>query len=480
MPVGSAPKPGRTGEPRPADPVLALADEVLETDPGSPVGTRVTVRNVGSIVAQYRVEVLGPAARWSDVVPPRISVLPGAEQTVDVLFRPPPAPHAPVGTIPFGVRSVSLEDPDVAGVAEGDVVVGAVKWLDVSVRPEGARGVRAGRYRVELHNVGTEPLDVRLAAADPAGLLRFVVAPQHVTVPAGKRAVGYVAVQPRTPLLLGKPLQHAFTVTYGIGTAEDAGRFPLTYQQRPRITKTMVVVALLIAAALLAAYLWLRSLGAAAPLTTGSPPGVTLESVESGEGTVRVVWSRSPYATGYEVEERTEEGQVNDVLPVDTGDKTSFAGDREPGRYCYRVRPVVDAGNETMKGLYSDAMCVDVAAQPTPTATPTPTDGATPEPSGPAVAQFEPERWYVLFGGFAIDDAANVSAAYALARDLQAAGATGVQVKDSRGSVVFHDGSADAGLLVVFKDDFPTEAEAVAECARFQEIAKLCLAQEAP
>ena len=91
------------------DPVLVLAQDTLATDPGGQVRTRVTVRNVGDIVAQYRVEVLGEAARWSTVVPQHVSVLPGEseEQTVEIVFRPPPAPAAPVGHDPVR-RAVRL------------------------------------------------------------------------------------------------------------------------------------------------------------------------------------------------------------------------------------------------------------------------------------------------------------------------------------------------------------------------------------
>jgi hypothetical protein len=239
----------------------------------------------------------------------------------------------------------------------------------------------------------------------------------------------------------------------------------------------MVVVALLVAAALLAAYLWVRSLGASATLTAGRPPGVTPESVESGEGGVRVVWSRSPYASGYEVEERIEGGQVNDTVPVDSGDKTSFAGDREPGSYCYRVRPVVEDGNDTLKGPYSEAKCVDVAAQPTPTPTPTPADGASPEPTGTGGAEFEPRRWFVLYGSIPMEDADAYERANQLVRALQSEGATGIKLRDSRQSELLPD--AEAGLFVVFSDDLATEAEAAAECRRFEHIAD-CYWQEAP
>ena len=95
------------------DPVLVLSDPEARVDPGGETRVRVSVRNVGELVEQYQFEVLGDAARWAQVVPRQVSVLPHGqeEKAVEVVFRPPPAPSAPSGEIPFGVRCVSITGP---------------------------------------------------------------------------------------------------------------------------------------------------------------------------------------------------------------------------------------------------------------------------------------------------------------------------------------------------------------------------------
>lgn len=452
-------------------PVLELAARALEVDPGGEARTRLTVHHTGDVVAQYRVEVLGEAARWSTVTPHLVSVLPGEGQgvTVDVVFRPPLPPAAPVGDVPFGLRCVSLEDRDVAAVVEGDLVVSPVQGLDVRLRGDGPQAVRDGRFRVELQNVGTTPLDVTLGVADAAGLLRFALAPQRAQVPAGATVVALLAVAARAPRWLGPPLPHPFTVTYRQEGSGHGGELAGTWEQRAVVRTWWLVVGALLVAGLVLGWLWLRGQAGDVDLEAGSPPPVALTAVEPGARRVRIVWERSPYATGYVVRERTEAGEGTGVQSVDAQDQTSFTWpDREPGTHCYDVAAV--AGDVT--GPASPQQCVqvgDVAA--TPTATPAPT---APAAGGPA---WEPTGWYVVYNAFPLADTAVATAPQELVAQLQSAGAVGVRMEDSRGSVAVPDGPGDAGMVVVLKDGFASEADARAECDAFRAVAGFCIAR---
>lgn len=454
------------------DPVLELADRALAVDPGGEARTRVTVHHTGEVVAQYRVEVLGAAARWSTVTPHLVSVLPGKEQgvTVEVVFRPPPPPAAPVGDVPFGVRCVSLEHRDVAAVVEGDLVVAPVQGLDARLRADGPGGARAGRFRVELQNVGTTPLDVDLQVTDAAGLLRFALAPRRATVPPGGTVVALLAVAARAPRLLGPPVAHPFVVTYAETASVHGGELPGTWEQRSVVRTWWLLVAGVLVVAGVLGWLWLRGQGGTVDLEAGLPPPVVLTSVEAGQRQVRLVWERSAYATAYSVRERTESGEGTGVVPVDSQDQTSFVWpEREPGVHCYDVAAVVG----DLVGPASPQRCVEVAEV---AATPTPEPTATEEPSG-QVATWEPVGWYVVFQAFPLADTALATAPQELLAALQNAGATGVRLVDSRGSVALYDGAGDGGFVVVVKDGFATETEARAECAAFLAVAATCIAQ---
>ena len=49
----------------------------------------VRVRNTGTVVDEFTLDVLGDAAGWAAVEPPVLSLFPGAEGTANVVFRPP-------------------------------------------------------------------------------------------------------------------------------------------------------------------------------------------------------------------------------------------------------------------------------------------------------------------------------------------------------------------------------------------------------
>src|SRR3954462_15203291 len=77
------------------DPLLTLEPDRLTVDPGGEVRATLTVRNPGDLVEQYRLQVLGEAFGWTQLVPREVSIVPGKEdaagKTVQVVFRPPPA-----------------------------------------------------------------------------------------------------------------------------------------------------------------------------------------------------------------------------------------------------------------------------------------------------------------------------------------------------------------------------------------------------
>src|SRR4051812_21609852 len=100
------------------DPKLTLPQAAGSADPGGELRLDVVVNNPNPEVEQYRLEVLGEAASWAQIEPAQVSVLPGESERTELRFRPPephgvrPGQRPPVGTIPFGVRCVSLERRD--------------------------------------------------------------------------------------------------------------------------------------------------------------------------------------------------------------------------------------------------------------------------------------------------------------------------------------------------------------------------------
>jgi hypothetical protein len=465
------------------DPVLVLGDELLNVEPGGEARVTATVRNVGDLVEQYRLEVLGDAARWSQVVPRQISVLPGGseEKTVEVVFRPPAPPVTVAGNVPFGLRCVSLEAPDRCAVVEGDLVIGAVVGLAARLDTVKPAGRWAGRYQVVLENTGSVPVRLRLAASERRRVLRFAVAPPEITVEPGGSATAYLSVQPRQPALRGKGATHGFSVGYQTVDGDRRGELAGTFEQRPILSKGVIAACLLaVGLAAAGAVLLLRTGGGVAPPEGGSdppPPTALTAATSRDDGSVQLVWQQSPYATGYVVQQLLPDGSVGDSKEVADPDQSALVWtELAPGEQCFRVVVVGPGGRSEP----SERKCTDLPT-PAPTTSPTPSGAATTappstgtSPSPPAGADPVQGNFYVVYvPPTPIDDQAAQSLAFQKVAELQQAGINAEPI-DSRQSQRLPDGTA--GLWVIYQDGFETLEDARAECDAHLDVAPECYA----
>lgn len=504
------------------DPLLVIAPAVLSVDPGGEARAKVTVRNPSELVEQYRLTVLGDAARWSELVPRELSFVPDGinnEQTVEVVFRPPPAPAAPAGQVPFGVRCVSRERPDRCAVVEGDIVVSAVHDLKVDLEPVGAAGRWKGRFRLDLINTGTLPITVRVDAVDEADLLRFAIAPREITVEARETAAVYLAVRPRTAKTVGKPVEHIMTVTYEVPETDKSGELRTNYEQRALIAKWMIisaVVVVLVLAAFLAIAVFRPGADPGPPLTPGPPPtiGGAPTVAVLGPDSVQVDWAANPYADSYELRATRQERTLLTTTvkaPIVSFEWTEIPG---AGQTCFQVIPVDQYGSgaptpancEVMlqgvvaaessvaaassaaasestasavaasaaassaaaaSAVASSAAAANAAASSAAAASASAaaasskaTASSAPS-SGAAVGTLSPKRFWVVYfrtpvTGGVVADADKVTAA------LQQAGVPRVQTIESS---TLAKPFSSAPFFMVIADDFPDEATARAECA---------------
>jgi hypothetical protein len=470
------------------DPVLALSDPQARVDPGGEARLQVSVRNVGDLVEQYQFEVLGDAARWAQVLPRQVSVLPHGqeEKTVEVVFRPPPAPAAPAGDIPFGVRCVSLERRDRCAVVEGDVAVGAVHNLTARLEPVTPRGRWTGRYRIRFDNTGSVPVTLALDAGDTKQRLRFALAPRELTVAPGRSAAAYLAVRPRQPMTRGKAVEHPFVLSYRATTDAGSGELSGSFEQRPIISKGVLALGVLVVGLAAGAGALLLRTGSgqqkAALSTDGPPPPTVLTSAERlTDASAQIVWERSPYATGYVVQQLAN-GKVSGSKEVADPDQSTVVWPGlKPGKTCFQVITVGKAG----RSAPSEPRCVTLAA-PRPPATPSsttpapaptsapatggpggpggggPGGGGTTGPSGGPGGAVVLQGFYVIYAVVPQDDAASQGTAERVVHQLQQAGVQ-ARLIDSKASEQLADGNA--GLWYVLQDGFATFAAGRAECA---------------
>ncbi len=109
--------------------IVRLSSDALEVVPGTDVSLQVTVRNTGTVVDQFAIDVLGDAAQWATVEPATLSLFPAAEGAVTIRFAAPRSSSVAAGDIPFAVRASSHEDPQGSAVEEGTLTVHAFSDL---------------------------------------------------------------------------------------------------------------------------------------------------------------------------------------------------------------------------------------------------------------------------------------------------------------------------------------------------------------
>lgn len=227
--------------------VVHLRTPVVSVEPGNEAAAELSIKNAGTVVDQFLCNVLGEASAWARCEPPVVSLFPGAEETVRVVFAPPRAASIPAGSVPFGVQVTAHEDPEFSQVEEGTVQVGGFSSLAVKIVPRTSQGKRTAKHRVEITNSGNAPLQVSLDAVDPDANLAFDFDPRAVEVPGGGESVAELRVV-AAGAAKGSIKRHPFTVTAeaaGTTASSDAA-----FEQKPK-GSVLIWVAVAIVAAVL-------------------------------------------------------------------------------------------------------------------------------------------------------------------------------------------------------------------------------------
>ncbi len=182
-----------------------LASKAVTVTPGGEAVTEVRIRNSGTVVDQFTLEVLGDASAWAIVEPPVVPLFPGAEAVARVRFKPPKSSSVLAKAIPFAVRVKSREDARASLVEEGVVEVGPFNDTTAELIPRTAKGRSHARAQLALDNRGNVRINARLTAADPDRKLNFTITPPALTAEAGTASFASIRINPRTRFLTGPP-----------------------------------------------------------------------------------------------------------------------------------------------------------------------------------------------------------------------------------------------------------------------------------
>ncbi len=189
---------------------VTLVTPAVAVDPGQSVAVEARIRNTGTVVDEFAIDVLGDAAAWATVDPPTVSLFPGADGAVKALFSPPRLAATPAGLIPFGLRVRSREDPAGSAVEEGSVQVGAFMEPHAELVPRTSRGSSGGTHDLAVDNRGNTRLSADIEAADADRQLRFDVRPPAVVVDPGMAGFARIRVRPARRFWRGQPKTRQF------------------------------------------------------------------------------------------------------------------------------------------------------------------------------------------------------------------------------------------------------------------------------
>jgi hypothetical protein len=233
-----------------------LSTSALAVQPGQEATCSVVVRNAGAVVDQFAVDVVGDAAEWAVAEPTAVSLMPAQSATVTVRFTPPRSPEAPAGSVPFGVRVSSREDPAGSVVEEG--VLDVMPFTDVAaeVVPAKAEGSRRAKYEVAIDNAGNYPVRIELHPSDREEELDFRLERSALVLDPGTTAFVRLRARPRHRFLRGQPRRYPFQVLVSVADAEPV-LTEATMVQRPMLPKWLLpALAALLALAILLTTLW--------------------------------------------------------------------------------------------------------------------------------------------------------------------------------------------------------------------------------
>ena len=267
-----------------------LDHDTLRVDPGGEVRGQVTVRNTGTVVDQFSLEVLGDAAGWATLEPASLSLFPGAEGSATFTVRPPRLWSTHPGVVALGVRAASKEDPAGSVVEEASLEIGTFSQAVAEISPRTSHGRFGATHEIALQNQGNSPLEAAVSGADEDRQLAFRTTPPSTVVEPGTAGIVRLRVRPVKRFWRGPARTRRFQVAM-----EPVGGKPIPLEGvflHDAILPSWIIPALgaLLALAILALFFWFAFLrpavehaagqtaaqvlsSAGIPVPSGGPPG---------------------------------------------------------------------------------------------------------------------------------------------------------------------------------------------------------------
>jgi hypothetical protein len=271
----------------------------LAIAPGQRSELTLDVVNTGSVIDGITARIIGLPDRAVTARPALLPLFPDAAGQIRLMIDLPST--FPAGDHPLTVEVASRQPDTPPEYVNVEVSVPRAPAVELVSRPEMVRARRTGRFIVTVSNRGNAHLDVNLSVTDPQKNCAISVVPQAITLPPGESAEAVVTVRGRRIWLgtehdrsqVAQPTARA-TMPGSVPAAYDAppgeadgadpaaeaptepieSHTPITFRQRPYITRGMLTALILVAIIALWAAVFLFGLNkvfAGDPLTKAAP-----------------------------------------------------------------------------------------------------------------------------------------------------------------------------------------------------------------
>jgi antitoxin (DNA-binding transcriptional repressor) of toxin-antitoxin stability system len=229
--------------------IAAIEPGTVRVEPGGSAEAKVRVKNQSERVDGFRIEVVGPMAKWATVEPPVLNLYARAEGEATITFRPPRAPVPRARSHRFGVKVQSVAEPDTSTVEEAFVTVLPFIALTTALTKRVARGWRSAGHEVKVTNGGNDVARVTATAADPEEEVNPTVEPSRVDIEPGGTATLLTSVIRPSLYWRGAARRRPYTIHVSESTG-GSETISAIFEQRPIVPGWASLIAGLVAALL--------------------------------------------------------------------------------------------------------------------------------------------------------------------------------------------------------------------------------------
>ena len=187
---------------------IDLEGPEIPISPGAHTSALVTITNTGSKPEHYTVEVSGVPREWVRIDRPDMEIPPGKSTDVMISFKPLRRSESAPGDYKVQVNVQPKNDPTLA--LQAAVTLHVLPYSGFGIALETTHIRSNERFRLHLHNQGSDTLPLTLMSRDLTNNLRFTLPNPQISLAAGQRTLIQGQVRSKQHPIFGEARQFPF------------------------------------------------------------------------------------------------------------------------------------------------------------------------------------------------------------------------------------------------------------------------------